>query len=77
VDAVGVAGGAGSGFRPRPTSVRLAWVVCNHVTREVAVGRVSCPFGGRAAINTCLECRLLEAVEDEWRVLGCGPDEDP
>ena len=69
-----VAGGVGGGFRLRPArEVGLAWIVCLQATREVAAGGVTCPLGGRAPIEGCLDCRLLQAVEDEWHLSGCGP----
>ena len=69
-----VADGVGGGFRLRPArDVGLVWIVCLQATRDVAASQVKCPLGGRAPIRRCLDCRLLQAVEYEWHLAGCGP----
>ena len=74
MDAREVAGGAGGGSSLRPAREGgLVWIVCIQATRDVAAGQVTCPLGGRVAIERCLDCHLLHAVENEWHVAGCGP----
>ena len=67
-----VVGGAESGFRPHHAGAPgPEWIVCWHATRDVAGEQVICPLGGRALIEACLDCHLLEAVEADWRLPGC------
>lgn len=47
------------------------WIVCRNEERSVIDGEVFCPQIDLVAWHRCLECRLLEAVEDD-RELGCG-----
>ena len=47
------------------------WIACGRQTHSVIDGEVFCPFGDLVAWQHCLECRLLEAVDDD-RELGCG-----
>ena len=58
-----------SGTRLRARTPR--WIACRRRARSVIHGEVFCPRGDLVAWQHCLECRLLEAVDDD-RELGCG-----
>ena len=47
------------------------WIACRGEARSVVDSRVSCPRGDLVAWELCLECHLLETVDDE-RDFGCG-----
>lgn len=47
------------------------WLACGREARSIVDGEVHCPRGDVVAWERCLECRLLEAVDDD-RELGCG-----
>lgn len=47
------------------------WIACRREARSVTDGEVICPKGDLVSWQSCLECRLLEAVDDD-RELGCG-----
>jgi hypothetical protein len=46
------------------------WIACLQA-RSVMDGEVFCPRGDLVAWQNCLECHLLETVDDD-RELGCG-----
>ena len=61
-----------------------SWIACRGRTRTVVNGEVDCPPGILAAWTKCLECRYLEAAEDDrhpergcsidaWRATGSHP----
>lgn len=52
------------------------WIACRRKARSVMDGEVFCPRGALVAWQLCLECHLLEAVDDE-REFGCGDFEQP
>jgi len=47
------------------------WIACRRQARSVIDGEVFCPRGDLVAWQHCLECRHLEAVDDD-RDFGCG-----
>ena len=47
------------------------WIVCRREARSVIDEGVFCPRGDIVAWQSCLDCHLLEAV-DEDREFGCG-----
>lgn len=57
------------------TTSRPAWIACAGATRDAAAGRIRCPQGGMVAVSDCLDCHLLETLEDESVWPGCSiPD---
>lgn len=47
------------------------WLACGREARSIVDGEVLCPRGDVVAWESCLQCRLLEAIDDD-RELGCG-----
>jgi hypothetical protein len=47
------------------------WIVCRRAARSVIDDGVFCPRGDLVTWQSCLDCHLLEAV-DEDRERGCG-----
>jgi hypothetical protein len=48
-----------------------SWVACDGAARAVSGGTVACPRLDIVSWQRCLDCHLLEAVEDD-RDRGCG-----
>jgi len=42
-----------------------SWIVCEAATRHTVGGHVNCPRGGKVRVSRCLDCHLLETLEDE------------
>lgn len=54
-----------------PLTLAPRWIVCGGAMRLVRDGQVACPRPDLVRWESCIECHLLEAV-DEDRLRGCG-----